>query len=246
MLADPADQRTLLTLADLDSEVARVQHAARSLPQHKAIADLMSARKTIADELVAYTTQTDDLQVSVRKAEADLVPVKARLERTEQRVADGSVTDAKILRSLTEEVGHLKKRIAELEDEQLEVMSRLEDVTAHRDRVAARKGSIEDDLRAEVAKRDEAVAKLSQEAKDLTATRGPVAAKVPQPLMALYEKLRASTGLGAAALKAGRCTGCQLQLTLADLDTYRKAPANQVLRCAECNRILVRTPESGL
>ena len=32
----------------------------------------------------------------------------------------------------------------------------------------------------------------------------------------------------------------------ADLDAYRKAPSNQVLRCAECNRILVRTPESGL
>lgn len=246
MLADPADQRTLLTLADLDSEVARVQHAARSLPQHKAIADLMSARKSIADELVAVSTQADDLQVSVRKAEADLMPVKARLARTEQRVADGSVTDSKTLRSLTEEVGHLNKRIAELEDEQLEVMSRLEDTEAHREKVAARKASLEDELRAEVATRDEAVAKLSAEAKDLTAARGPVAAKVPQQLMALYEKLRANTGLGAAALKAGRCTGCQLQLTLADLDTYRKAPANQVLRCAECNRILVRTPESGL
>lgn len=246
MLADPADQRTLLTLADLDSEVARVQHAARSLPQHKAIADLMAARKTVADELIAYSTQAGDLELSVRKAEADLVPVKARLERTEQRVADGSVTDPKILRSLTEEVGHLKKRIAELEDVQLEVMSRLEDVSALRDSVAARKESLEKELRAEVTARDEAVAKLSQEAKDLTATRIPVAAKVPQQLIVLYEKLRANTGLGAAMIKAGRCTGCQLQLTLADLDSYRKAPANQVLRCAECNRIVVRTAESGL
>lgn len=246
MLADPADQRTLLTLADLDSEVARVQHAARSLPQHKAIADLMAVRKTVADELVAYSTQADDLQVAVRKAEADLLPVKARLERTEQRLADGSVTDSKTLRSLTDEVGHLKKRIAELEDEQLEVMSRLEDTAAQRDAVAARKTGVEGELRSEVAARDEAVAKLSTEAKDLTAARAPVAGKVPQALLALYEKLRSSTGMGAAALKAGRCTGCQLQLTLADLDAYRKAPSNQVLRCAECNRILVRTPESGL
>ena len=34
--------------------------------------------------------------------------------------------------------------------------------------------------------------------------------------------------------------------TIADLDAYRRAPANQVLRCVECDRILVRTPESGL
>ncbi|WP_040284638.1 zinc ribbon domain-containing protein [Tessaracoccus massiliensis] len=246
MLADPADQRTLLTLADLDSEVARVQHAARSLPQHKTIADLMSARKSAADELVSSTTHADDLKVAVRKAEADLLPVKARLERTEQRVADGSVTDGKTLRSLTDEVGHLNKRISELEDEQLEVMGRLEDAVAHRDKTAARKAEIEDQLRAEVATRDEAVAKLSQEAKDLAASRSPLVARVPDQLMALYEKLRSSTGLGAAQVKAGRCTGCQLQLTLSDLDAYKKAPADQVLRCAECNRILVRTGESGL
>lgn len=246
MIADPADQRTLLTLADLDSEVARAQHAARSLPQHKTIADLMAARQGVTDELVASVTEVDDLSVAVRKAEADLVPVKARLERDETRIADGSVSDGKVLRSLTEEVEHLKRRIGALEDDELELMGRLEDATAHRDKIAAQKAEIEARLREEVATRDEAVQKLSQEAKDLAATRGPIAQKLPASLIALYEKLRGSTGLGAAPLRAGRCGGCQLQLTLADLDSYKRAPADQVLRCTECDRILVRTPESGL
>ena len=246
MLADPADQRTLLRLADLDSEVARVQHAARTLPQHKSIADLMSSRQAVTDELVASATDTDDLAVAVRKAEADLVPVKSRLERDELRVGDGSVSDSKVLGSLNQEVSHLKRRIAELEDIQLELMDRLEAATAHRERVSARKVEIEKQLRAEVATRDEAVAKLSQEAKDLGMARGQIAASVPAALLALYEKHRASTGLGAAHLKAGRCSGCQLHLTVSDMQTYRRAPANQVLRCAECDRILVRTAESGL
>ena len=246
MLADPADQRTLLRLADLDSEVARVQHNARSLPQHKSIADLMSARQSVTDELVASVTDVDDLSVAVKKAESDLAPVRSRLERDEQRLADGSVTDSKILRSLTEEVAHLKRRIASLEDDQLELMDKLEAATAHREKVAARKTEIEEQLRGEVTTRDEAVAKLSQEAKDLSAAREPLAKTVPAPLLALYEKYRASTGLGAALLQAGRCGGCQLQLNIADMDAYRKAPANQVVRCVECDRILVRTAESGL
>ncbi|AQP43988.1 zinc ribbon domain-containing protein [Tessaracoccus flavus] len=246
MLADPVDQRTLLTLADLDSEVARVQHAARSLPQHKVIADLMAARQRVTDELVASVTAVDDLGVAVRKAESDLVPVRARLERDQQRVSDGSISDGKVLRSLTEEVEHLKRRINSLEDDELELMGRLEDATAHRDKVAAQKAEIESRLRDEVAARDAAVKKLSQEAKDLAATRAPIAAKMPADLLALYEKLRASSGMGAALLRAGRCGGCQLQLTLSDLDSYRRAPADQVIRCAECDRILVRTAESGL
>lgn len=246
MLADPADQRSLLTLADLDTEVARVQHAARALPQHKTIADLMAARQGIADELIASTTDVDDLQVAVNKAEVDLVPVRARLERDEARIVDGSVSDGKVLRSLQEEVEHLRRRIASLEDNELELMGRLEEATAHRDRVASRKGEVEVRLRAEVAARDEAVARLSQEAKDLGATRAPLAARLPSDLLAVYEKLRASSGLGAALLKSGRCGGCQLEVTPSDLELYRRTPANQVLRCVECDRILVRTPESGL
>ena len=93
MLADPAAQRSLLTLADLDSEVARIQHAARSLPQHKAIADLIAARQRVTDELIFSTTEADDLQVAVSKAEADLEPVRARLARDEKRIVDGSVVD---------------------------------------------------------------------------------------------------------------------------------------------------------
>lgn len=246
MLADPAAQRSLLTLADLDSEVARIQHAARSLPQHKAIADLIAARQRVTDELIFSTTEADDLQVAVSKAEADLEPVRARLARDEKRIVDGSVSDGKILRSLQDEVAHLQRRISDLEDSELEVMGRLEEAVADRERIAARKIEIEARLHEEVAVRDEAVAKLSQEAKDLSVARAPIAARIPVAVLALYEKMRASSGLGAALLKAGRCGGCQLQLTVSDLDLYRRAPAEQVVRCVECDRILVRTAESGL
>ena len=53
MLADPADQLRLLTLAELDSELGRLQHAARSLPQHVTIAELMKSRQAVTDDLVA-------------------------------------------------------------------------------------------------------------------------------------------------------------------------------------------------
>ncbi|MCB0887157.1 MAG: hypothetical protein KDB41_10330, partial [Propionibacteriaceae bacterium] len=223
MLADPVDQRRLLTLADLDSEMARVQHTARTLPQHAAIAELMANRQTAGDELVASDTEVEDLGAAVRKAEADLLPVRSRLERERQRIADGSVVDAKILRSLTEEVEHVQRRITELEDAELELMGQLEEATERRDKVATAKEQIDVKLRAEVAARDEAVAALRQEAADLAATRGPIASLIPKDLGALYEKLRANTGLGAAMLRAGRCGGCQLEATIADLDAYRRA-----------------------
>ena len=70
---------------------------------------------------------------------------------------------------------------------------------------------------------------------------------LPAELMALYDKLRADNGgIGAAALQRGRCEGCRIELTPVDLERIRAAAPAEVVRCEECRRILVRTPESGL
>lgn len=246
MLADPADQQRLLILADLDAEYGRLQHAARSLPQHARIAEQMKQRQVIVEDLTRATTRVDDHAVALKRAESDLVPVRARLEREEKRVADGSVTDPKVLRGLTQEVERIRKRIEELEDAQLEVMDLLEAATAERDDLAQRKAALEERIRGDVATRDAEVGRLSAQARGVAEERGAEAKRVPAALLSLYERLREHSGLGAAKLHRGRCDGCQLQVNVADLDTYRKAPANEVLRCVECDRILVRTADSGL
>jgi len=71
--------------------------------------------------------------------------------------------------------------------------------------------------------------------------------RIADDLLGLYDKIRAgSGGVGAAALHRGRCEGCHLELTNADLNALRAASPDEVVRCEECRRILVRTAESGL
>ena len=53
-------------------------------------------------------------------------------------------------------------------------------------------------------------------------------------------------GVGVAVLRRGRCEGCHVALDTFELNNIRTAPPEEVLRCEECRRILVRTPESGL
>ncbi len=70
---------------------------------------------------------------------------------------------------------------------------------------------------------------------------------VGEDLLALYDKIRATSGgIGAAELRQRRCGGCRLELNQVDLARIKAAPPNEVLRCEECRRILVRTPESGV
>lgn len=77
--------------------------------------------------------------------------------------------------------------------------------------------------------------------------RAQLASAIPEDLMALYERIREHKGgVAAAALRRKECLGCGLVLNTAELAMVASAPADDVLRCEECSRILVRTSESGL
>ena len=210
MLAEPADQQKLLNIADLDAEMGRLQHTARTLPQHQKIAELMAERQVVADSFVESTTVVDDLRVALRRAEADLVPVRSRLERDRTRVGDGSISDGKTLKGLVDEVARIERRIVELEDVEFEIMARLEDAETRAQELSDRRGEVETILRDEVSVRDQKVKGLSTEAQGVAAARKDIVSSVPPVLLALYEKIRAQRGLAAAKLHRGRCTGCQL------------------------------------
>ncbi|MFT4216492.1 MAG: C4-type zinc ribbon domain-containing protein [Micropruina sp.] len=246
MQAAATAQSRLLALQSVDTAIAQLEHRRRSLPELAQIAEKQQVRRRQGEQLIAANTAVSDLELEVAKAEDDLVPVRQRLERDQQRVNSGAVTDPKQLNALLEEIEHLKRRIGDLEDVELELMESLEQATATRDEVVATRAEGETELRALLAARDEQLTVLDAELAERNAERAGVASEIPSELLALYDRIRAKSGSGAAALVRRRCSGCQLEATAADLTRYRAAPPDEVLRCEECNRILVRTAESGL
>ena len=48
------------------------------------------------------------------------------------------------------------------------------------------------------------------------------------------------------SLRARQCGGCNMSIDASEISRIRSAAADEVIRCEECQRILVRTDESGL
>jgi len=189
----------------------------------------------------------DDLTREQKKADQDVEQVKARRTRDQDRMDKGLVTSPKDLERMQQELVSLSRRISELEDTELEVMEQLETAQAERARLTERLAAIDARTTELTVSRDAAAGGVTQEAGQVTDQRKVVADGVPADLLAVYEKVRAQKGgVGAAPLRARRCGGCSLELTASDLGTIAKAPLDEVLRCEECNRILVRTSESGI
>jgi predicted nucleic acid-binding Zn-ribbon protein len=157
------------------------------------------------------------------------------------------VPNPKDLQRMLSELESLQRRITTLEDQELEVMQQVEDAQRELDTVTAEMAGIDERLTALTAARDEKTAGLDAELETVERERAPIVAAIPDDLRTLYDRMRAQKGgVGAAAIRSRQCTGCMLSLDPAEVATIRATPTDQVVRCEECQRILVRVAESGI
>ena len=224
-----------------------MRHQAKNPPQAVELRELAGARADVDGRARDLQVLVDDLTREQRKADGDVEQVKARRLRDQQRLDAGTVSNPKDLERLQHELVSLDRRISDLEDVELEDMERLED--SQRELTSLREQLAEIDSRMAVLTeaRDKHLAALQEEATKVARDRTAAVAGMPADLLALYERLREQKGgVGAALLRARRCEGCSLELNSGDLAVIAKQSSDEVVRCEECSRILVRTGESGI
>ena len=247
MKASPEAQLRLLELADIDAELGRIEHRRRGLPEHAELARLEARDTELRDSIAALTAQVSDLRREQAKAEADVEQVRSRIDRDRQRLDSGKVSSPRELENLQSEVASLQRRQSDLEEVVLDVMERFETRQSGLEQATAEREQLGADLASVAAARDVALAELEEQLSKAADRRIEVTATLPAELLDLYDKLRTQHGgVGAAALRHRSCQGCNLAMNTVDLNAIRAAPDDEVLRCEECRRILVRTPESGL
>ena len=238
--APAADQRRLLAVQDLDTAIDQAQHRHAHLPQRKHLADLDLRLAELTSRRIEAETLVADLRREVTKAEDDVQSVRTRAERDQARLMGGGMTP-KELEALQSELDALAKRTAALEEVELEVMQRLDDAEHAADGVVAEVAQLESDAAAVRAELDAAAAEIERELAAKASERAAAAAGIDEALIATYERLRiANGGIGAAALLRGACQGCHMSLNPADLAVIAGKGADEVVRCEECGRILVR------
>ncbi len=246
LLADTSRQWRLLDLQALDTRLDQIEHRKATLPELAELRGLDAQTSVLDDDLVRARTALGDVQRGIAKADSDVQLVRERSARDQARMQAGQGT-AKDMQALQHEVESLARRQSALEDIELEVMERAEGMSADLSRLEAARARLtvhEDELK---AVRDKAFAELDAEVEQIGHSRHDVVAGVGEELVGLYEKIRASSGgVGAAVLRQRRCEGCNLELNAVDINRITAAAQDEVLRCEECRRILIRTSESGI
>jgi predicted nucleic acid-binding Zn-ribbon protein len=238
-LTEPFDR--LLALQGRDTAIDQLRHRARSLPEREALRDVSARLKERESALGGVAEQVEELAARQRLLEEQIGATRDRRHELERRMRTGTGYSTRDLQAMDHEINQLADRQAGLEDDELALLEEEEPL----DSVLAEQASSVDGLVQERARLEVAIAEseaaIAAEIETQQSARAELAAGLPVDLLTRYETLRERKGgVGAAALVGNRCDGCHLELPAVDLDRIRRLPADEVVLCPECDRILVR------
>jgi uncharacterized protein len=242
--ATPEEQALLLEVQALDTKISQLDYRAKSLPQHGILIGIAAELEAARIAEIASSGAREDVAIELKRVEADVSVVESRISRDSERLqASSSVKD---VQALEQELAALRKRQNDLEEIELTVMERLEEVDAALASTKSQSSTLAARVSELEAERDIALIEIDAERTQAAAGRQTIVAKVPDDLMALYEKQRARYGNGASLLRGGVSSASGVKLVEADLQLIRAAAPDDVLLCPDSSAILVRTSESGL
>ena len=240
MKASVSDQNSLIELQRIDLAIMQAQHKLKSLPEREQIVSIEGRLSASAELLTVAEVELAGVTIDLRRSEADVESVADRMAKDESRLNNGSASP-KELEQLQHEIATLAKRKSELEDSELEIMMK---VDVAKERVAIIKGDEEGLKKLELElniRLENAATELNRDVELNNSQRVLILPKIDGALIEVYEMVRANSGgVGAALLIGNTCDGCRLAINAVEMERIKSLESDEVLRCEECRRILVR------
>jgi predicted nucleic acid-binding Zn-ribbon protein len=231
---------TLLLVQERDTALDRLRHRRETLP---ARAELLAREPDVAlrtAQVGELRRARDEILVEERRLDDEASSLESRAKEVEQRLYSGTVASPRELQAMQADVDMLKRHRDGIEDNELEIMERreqLDNALTVAEAALAEAGADVDRLRAVVA---EAEREIDAEIAVEHQARAELAATVPERLLADYARRRASNrGAGMARLIGDTCQGCHLSIPSTEVERIRRGPEGTVAYCDNCGCILV-------
>src|SRR5215207_8830247 len=225
---------SLLTVQGHDTHVDQLKHRLASLPGRAGLVRNAEALAALGERIAAVESRRTDLSRSQQRLEDEVASLTEKAAQADKRLYSGSVSNPRELQALQDDITSIKRRISQIEDDELEIMELTEPVEAEWAELDGERATLTaegDRLRAELS---EAEAAIAAELAGVEAERETAAAGVPDELWPEYERLRAARGgVAIARLVGPSCQGCHLSLPAAEVDRIRHLPADEPVHCEQ-------------
>ena len=261
MRCDPEYKPYLAQLAASDDEISVLEARLNSLPEQARLDDLLEKQAQRRQQVALRRSSAREKKQSVERLRQDVGKLRARAKANVKALS--AEVDRERRRDLKHDLAATHTRLAVLEErlrkadevaamfaeEQEESAGTFnsghlaDPIVTHTSAGEAAGDNTDRDLADAIAdaRRDVERAQNAIHADIQAATSRAQAArrKICQHVLDAYDRQRAEHGVGAAELKGRTCQGCFMELDPAFLREVKNSPADVVLRCPECNVLLL-------
>lgn len=231
----------LLAVQEHDTHADQLEHKRKTLPEHTALVETMAELATVEQRAGEVEATRHELRRSQQRLEDDITLINDKATQHDKTLYSGTIGNPRELQTLQDEIAALKRRVVQLEDQELELMEQIEPLDATLADLATDRTRFDEQaarLRAEIA---EAEVSIDDELATICSEREVLVTDVEPGLLAEYEQLRPQGGgIAIARLVGGTCGGCHLSLSAVEVDRIKKLPPEEPAHCEECGRLLAR------
>ena len=231
----------LLAVQEHDTHADQLTHRHKTLPARAELAGAMERLARLEQRAEEVEATRHELVRSQQRLEDEIASLTDKAEQHDKLLYSGTIGNPRELQTLQDEIASLRRRVGQLEDQELELMEQIEPHDAELAALGADRAAIDEQaaaLRAQIAEEELAI---EAELGVVQAERDGLLADVEPELLAEYTQLRSHAGgIAIARLVGGSCGGCHLGLSAVELDRIKKLPPEAPVHCEECGRLLAR------
>ena len=230
----------LLEIQSHDTRLDQLRHQMETLPERKERDALLTQQADLEARLAAQREARATLARDQKRLDDEIETVGARRSQEEASLYSGTITNARALQDLQEEIESLGRRISVLEDQVLAIMERAEPVDGEIDGLEASLVAARADLETAEQALTVAEAELAVQVAAESEARDALLPSVDESLLDEYERIRKGAGgIGVAQMVGTQCGGCHLGLSAVEVARIRKLGPGEITHCEECGRLLV-------
>jgi predicted nucleic acid-binding Zn-ribbon protein len=231
----------LLAVQEHDTAADQIAHRKTTLPARAELEQVMDRIVEVEKETVDVEARKHDLVRAQQRLEDEITSLTDKAVAHDKTLYSGTISNPRELQAMQDEIAALRRRIGQLEDQEIELMEQIEPLDADLARLTAEQQDL--DQRGTASRRsiaeDEVL--LDDELAAVQAERDLIAAAVEPDLLVEYDKLRPRAGgIAIARLVGGSCGGCHLSLSAMEVDRIKHLPPDEPAYCEECGRLLAR------
>ena len=231
----------LLILQERDKQILRTKtELERVEPERASLNAKMVSTQSIMD---AAKLKVKQLESERKKLELDVEAKKSQIEKYANQQLQTKKNDE--YRALANEIENCKKVISGLDDQQIEIMEKMEGAQKEVIAATATANEAKKGVESQISNLATREQNLARDLQTLEAGRADLFGAVEESARSRYERLLKNKGATAVVgVNHGVCGGCHMKLPTQTLISCQAQ--GEIVTCINCGRILYHTPDMDL